>query len=114
MPQQVLELAGPERRVDGHEDGADLRQRELQHDPLGHVHRPQRDPLARPDAGRHQALGDYPRVAFQFGEPEASAGIDERVTVWQHLGEVRQERADGQIAHGAKRGGLRHDCYGLS
>jgi hypothetical protein len=102
LPEQVVDLLAPERGVDRDQNRADLGERKLQHDPFGNVGRPNRDPLARLDAERQQAAGDFARLDFQLreGPSRAAVALHERVVVGQSLGEPSQECADGDIAIG--------------
>ena len=68
LPQQVVDVARAQRRVGGDENRADLRERELQDHPFGHVGRPQHDALALLDAERHQAARDRARLPLERGE----------------------------------------------
>ena len=59
LAQQVVDVARAQRGVGGDENRADLRERELQHDPLGHVRRPERRRARRaatPSAIRPRAI----------------------------------------------------------
>ena len=89
-----------ESRIDGDEDRANLRQRELQDDPLGDVGRPHGDAVARFHAAGHQAAGDETGFVVQRAKGPARIGVvvDERVAVRQRLGQPREERTYRDIA----------------
>ena len=94
LAEQVFDLARAQRGVDGHENRADLRQRELQDDPFGHVGRPHGDAIAAVDAGGDQAARDQPRFGFELAERPAQVaiGIDEGFVVGKRIGQLRQQR----------------------
>jgi hypothetical protein len=67
---------GPVRRVDGDEDRADLRGGVLQHGPLGHVRRPDPDPVALGHAGVDQAEREHVNFGTQLLVGPSAAGRD--------------------------------------
>ena len=78
MPEEVFDLARAQRGVDGDEDRADLRERELQDDPLGHVGGPHRDAVAAIDAGADQPPRDQARFALEVAKGPAQVGLRNR------------------------------------
>ena len=77
LPEQIIDVLGPQRGIGCHQDGADFRQRKLQDDPLGDV---------RGEPHRHRA-----RLLFESLEGEArSVRVHERLVVRQLAREPRQ------------------------
>jgi hypothetical protein len=66
LVEHELKLPGPVRRVDVHQDRADLRGRVLGERPLGAVRRPDPDPVALGDAQLDQAEGERVHVGGEF------------------------------------------------
>ena len=104
LAQQVVDVARAQRRVGGDEDGADLRERELQHDPLGHVGRPDDDALARLDAERHQPARDRARLRARARRRCSAAAPRRRAprASGSAAREARQQIADGDVAVGRR------------
>ena len=99
LAQQVVDVARAQRRVGGHQNRADLRQRELQHDPLGHVRRPDDDALAGRDAERDETARDRSRFLLELAEgPSWPLRVHDGVAIRQRAAEVRQEIAERDIA----------------
>ena len=71
LADEVIDVTRAQRRVRGHENRADLGERELQDDPLGNVRRPDDDALARRDAGGHQPARDRVGFVLELGKREA-------------------------------------------
>ena len=67
LPQRVLELVRPVRRVDVDEDHADLRRRVLDQHPLGAVRAPDAEPVARLEPERQQPAGDLVDRRVELG-----------------------------------------------
>ena len=98
MSKEIVDVAPAQGRVGRHEDRADLCERELQDDPLGHVRRPEHDALARRDADGHQAARDRARLALEGVKcVTRAARVDERLVLRQRTRQARQEIADGDI-----------------
>src|SRR5581483_9884290 len=100
LSQEVLDVLRAQRRIGGDEDRADLRERELEDDPLGHVRRPEDDALAGRDAEGDEAARD--RARFAVERPEGvprPVDVDEGLAVRLRRGETRQQIADGQVSH---------------
>ena len=102
LSQQIFDLVRAKGRIDGHENRPNLRQRELEHHPFGHVGRPNGDTVARRHARGHQPARDASRLVLELSEGVAKAGmaVDERFAIRQRLREESQEAANGHIAKG--------------
>ena len=108
LPEQILDFVRAESCIDGDEDRANLRQRELQDDPLGDVGRPHGDTVARFHPAGCQAAGDETGFVVQRAKGPARIGVvvDERVAVRQGVGQPREETTHRDIP---KCRGTRHD-----
>ncbi len=96
MPEGVRELAGPVRRVDVDEDGADARGRELQQRPLDAGRRPDAHAIALLDADGEEPARDgiHLGVELPVGEPDALVPGDERVSVGLSSRDLRERDTD--------------------
>jgi hypothetical protein len=98
LPQQVVDVAGPQRRVGGHENRADLRERELKDDPFRHIGGPDHHALAGLDADGAQPARDRACFMVELGECVArTTGVDECIARWQRARESREQIADGHV-----------------
>jgi hypothetical protein len=73
LAEDVRHVVGAEARVDGHENGADLHDREHRVDPLRAVHHPEGDLVAGRDAELEQPLGGGIDARVDLGERPARA-----------------------------------------
>ena len=75
LVEHELQLVRAVRRVDVDQDDADLGRGELHQRPLGHVRRPDADPVALAQPGREQAAGHRLDVLAQLGVGPAPPGL---------------------------------------
>ena len=83
LVQHVLQLVGPVRGIDVHQNRADLRGRVLDHRPLGGVRRPYPDPVAGLGAAFDQCGGDPAGrfVELAIGPAAAGRALDQRLPI---------------------------------
>ena len=114
LPEHVLDLGRPVRRVDVDEDRADLGGGVLHDRPLGAVRRPDADPVAALDAEREEGPGALVDGGDELGIRVAQPLVtrDEALDVWVRGGDpvevvadrLAQQRLAGRpgcIAHGS-------------
>ena len=99
LVEHVGELVGPVRRVDRHQDRADLRGRVLRDRPLGAVGRPDADPVPLRHPRAEQAGGERVDVTVEVGvgPPSPARELDERLAVTVRCDGALEVGADGLL-----------------
>jgi hypothetical protein len=100
LAEQVLHFVCAQRGVDGHENGADFRERELEDHPLGDVRRPHGYTIAPLYALRDQSPRQQTSFVVERTERPASPrlAVDESLVFGERVGKARQQGADRHVA----------------